>query len=160
MTYRLIGFFFALLISYGVGVYQSSTHAPRGSVSGGNTVTQEVYDGHEDHSLGATVAYIREHHALPPWYLTKKEASRRGWLPSKGNLADVAPHMMIGGDVFTNSQHLLPSARGRVWYEADFDYTHGTRNAKRILYSNDGLVYVTTDHYQTVTDYTTWKQSH
>ena len=43
----------------------------------------------------------------------------------------------------------LPSAPGRTWYEADIDYTYGKRNLKRILYSNDGLVFVSEDHYQT-----------
>ena len=103
------------------------------------------------HPLGDTISYIHTHHALPDYYLTKKAAEAKGWQPSKGNLCDVVPGMLIGGDVFTNSEHLLPSAPGRVWYEADFDYTCGNRNAKRILYANDGLVYTTTDHYRTVT---------
>ncbi len=102
------------------------------------------------HSLEETVSYLRVHHALPDYYLTKKAAAEKGWLPSKGNLCDVTPHMEIGGNVFTNSQKLLPAAPGRIWYEADFDYTCGNRNAKRILYSSDGLIYTTTDHYRTV----------
>ena len=103
------------------------------------------------HPLDETVSYIHAHHALPDYYLTKEAAQAKGWQPSKGNLCDVAPDMMIGGDVFTNSEHLLPSEPSRVWHEADFDYTCGNRNAKRILYSSDGLVYTTTDHYRTVT---------
>lgn len=105
-----------------------------------------------DHSVQTTIVYLREHGSLPSYYLTKSQAAKRGWVPSKGNLCTVAPDMMIGGDVFTNAQHLLPVAKGRKWHEADFDYVCGkTRNAKRILYSTDGLIYLTTDHYSTVT---------
>ena len=104
------------------------------------------------HSLENTLTYIKEHGALPSYYLTKKEAAARGWIPSRGNLGDIAEGMMIGGDIFTNAQHLLPSAPHRVWREADFEYTGGSRNAKRILYSNDRLVFVTRDHYKTVAE--------
>ena len=67
----------------------------------------------------------------------------------KNNLADVLPGYMIGGDEFLNNQAKLPHAPGRTWYEADIDYTYGKRTLKRVLYSNDGLVFVTEDHYQT-----------
>lgn len=40
-------------------------------------------------------------------------------------------------------------AEGRVWYEADINYTGGYRRRHRILYSNDGLIFVTYDHYET-----------
>ena len=43
----------------------------------------------------------------------------------------------------------LPVSQGRIWYEADINYTGGKRNRERILYSNDGLIFVTYDHYQT-----------
>jgi predicted transcriptional regulator len=56
---------------------------------------------------------------------------------------------MIGGDVFANSSAKLPSAPGRIWYEADINYVSGKRNRQRVLYSNDGLIFVTYDHYQT-----------
>ena len=56
---------------------------------------------------------------------------------------------MIGGDEFLNDKEKLPRAPGRTWYEADIDYMYGKRNLKRILYSNDGLVFVSEDHYQT-----------
>ena len=56
---------------------------------------------------------------------------------------------MIGGDVFNNSRSKLPAENGRVWYEADIDYASGYRSNSRILYSNDGLIFVSHDHYQT-----------
>ena len=56
---------------------------------------------------------------------------------------------MIGGDVFANSASKLPSTPGRVWYEADINYKKGKRNKQRIVWSNDGLIFVTYDHYET-----------
>ena len=56
---------------------------------------------------------------------------------------------MIGGDTYKNREGRLPDKAGRTWYEADINYTKGYRNQERILYSNDGLVFVTYDHYQT-----------
>ncbi|MFZ2593788.1 MAG: ribonuclease domain-containing protein [Minisyncoccia bacterium] len=105
----------------------------------------------ELHATEKTIAYLREHGSLPDYYLTKREASKLGWVPSRGNLCEVAPGMYIGGDIFTNAQKLLPTAKNRKWYEADFDYACGNRNARRILFSNDGLIYITYDHYKTVT---------
>ena len=52
-------------------------------------------------------------------------------------------------DSYKNRDHRLPEAIGRVWYEADFDYARGYRNGCRLLYSNDGLIFVTYDHYLT-----------
>ena len=48
-----------------------------------------------------------------------------------------------------NQKGKLPQAKGRTWYEADINYTSGHRGTERVLYSNDGLVFVTYDHYQT-----------
>ena len=56
---------------------------------------------------------------------------------------------MLGGDVFANSAAKLPSAPGRIWYEADINYYDGRRNRHRVLWSNDGLIFVTYDHYST-----------
>lgn len=93
--------------------------------------------------------YINTYGTLPCNYLTKEQAKGLGWVPSECNLADVAPGMSIGGDVFTNSEGSLPSASDRIWYEADINYVYGCRNGDRILFSNDGLIYTTQDHYQT-----------
>lgn len=70
-------------------------------------------------------------------------------MKSEGNLAEVLPGRIIGGDIFENRKHKLPEAPERVWYEADFDYAGGYRNSFRLLYSNDGLIFVTYDHYVT-----------
>lgn len=86
---------------------------------------------------------------LPKYYISKKRARNLGWVDWKGNLHDVLPDMMIGGDVYKNREGKLPSSPDRLWYEADINYEKGHRNRERILYSNDGLIFVTYDHYQT-----------
>lgn len=93
--------------------------------------------------------YILENGKLPDYYITKKEAMNLGWIASKGNLCEVAPGKAIGGDYFTNREKILPMTKNRRWYEVDVNYNCGNRGADRILFSNDGLVYVTYDHYKT-----------
>lgn len=95
------------------------------------------------------VAYVKAHGQLPDYYITKREARAQGWNPAEGNLCEVLPGRAIGGDVFTNRERSLPTASGRIWYEADLNYDCGNRNSDRILFSNDGLVYVTHNHYKT-----------
>ena len=92
--------------------------------------------------------YLHTYGKLPGNFLTKQEASKLGWVSSKGNLWEVAPGMSIGGDSFGNREGLLPAANGRKWYECDIDFEGGFRGAKRILFSNDGLIYYTENHYK------------
>lgn len=92
------------------------------------------------------LAYCGE---LPEYYMTKDEAKANGWRAIAGNLNDIAPGRMIGGDIYQNRNGHLPAAEGRIWYEADINYTSGYRTRHRILYSNDGLIFVTYDHYET-----------
>ena len=99
----------------------------------------------------AIADYIFEHGKLPDNFITKKQAQTLGWDSSRNYVSDVAPGKSIGGDRFGNYEGLLPSKKGRTWYEADCYYTKGKRNAHRILFSNDGLVYYTDDHYESFT---------
>ena len=94
------------------------------------------------------VKYLKEHGELPEYYITKSEAKSLGWIPSKGNLCEVAPGKAIGGDIWTNRQKSLPTKSGRRYFEADLNYNCGNRNADRVVFSNDGLVFVTHDHYR------------
>jgi hypothetical protein len=94
------------------------------------------------------VKYLKEHGELPDYYITKSEAKSLGWVPSKGNLCEVAPGRAIGGDIWTNRQKSLPTKSGRKYFEADLNYNCGNRNADRVVFSNDGLVFVTFDHYR------------
>lgn len=97
-------------------------------------------------------AYIHIYNQLPKNYLTKKEAEALGWESRKGNLWDVTDKKSIGGDVFGNREGLLPKAEGRQWYECDVNYFGGFRGEERLVYSNDGLIFYTKDHYKTFTE--------
>ena len=94
-------------------------------------------------------AYIHEYGHLPSNFITKKEAKKLGWVNNEGNLGEVAPGMSIGGDYFGNYEGILPEENGREYHECDIDFDGTYRNAKRIIYSNDGLIYYTEDHYET-----------
>ncbi|QDM42279.1 ribonuclease [Paenibacillus thiaminolyticus] len=93
--------------------------------------------------------YIKSHQQLPDNFITKEEAKRLGWDARQGNLHEVAPGKSIGGDIFRNREGKLPKQKGRIWYEADINYTEGHRGKDRIVFSNDGLIYKTEDHYET-----------
>lgn len=94
------------------------------------------------------VEYFKNHGELPEYYLTKNQAKQKGWVPVKGNLCEVLPGKAIGGDRFGNREGLLPNKSGRQFYEADLNYNCGKRNADRLVYTNDGLIFVTKDHYK------------
>ena len=96
--------------------------------------------------------YLFAHGELPDNFITKKEARALGWDSSRNYVSDVAPGMSIGGDRFGNYEESLPVVKGRQYYEADCWYTGGRRNAYRIIYSDDGHVWYTEDHYQTFTE--------
>ena len=74
---------------------------------------------------------------------------RDGWDSKEGNLWDVAYGKSIGGSRFGNYEGQLPSQKGRTYYECDIDYEGGYRGPERLIYSNDGLIFYTSDHYQT-----------
>ena len=94
-------------------------------------------------------AYLYHFGRLPNYYVSFEDAEDAGWRSKKGNLNKVLPGKMIGGAVYKNKDGKLPQSPGRVWYEADINYDGGFRNRQRILYSNDGLMFVSYDHYQT-----------
>ncbi len=91
--------------------------------------------------------YIHTYGCLPNNFITKSEAQDLGW--EGGSLEPYAPGMCIGGNRFGNYEGLLPEADGRTYTECDID-TLGAdkRGAKRIVFSNDGLIYYTEDHYE------------
>lgn len=95
--------------------------------------------------------YIHTFGTLPKNFITKSEAKALGWDNSKGNLWDVAEGKSIGGDYFGNYEGLLPDANGRRYTECDVNYSGGYRGSERIIFSNDGLIYYTNDHYKTFT---------
>ena len=81
--------------------------------------------------------------------IDRLEAKEMGWQPKLGDLAFKCPYKMIFGGIYNNDNGHLPSAEGRIWYEADINYIRGYRGMDRILFSNDGLIFVTYDHYNT-----------
>ena len=89
---------------------------------------------------------------LPNYYISRKEAVAKGWNRLLGNLHEVLPGKMIYGGVFNNRHRQLPIAPGRVWYEADINYVQGYRNDERILFSNDGLIFITRNHFKTYSE--------
>ena len=116
----------------------------------GVSVTEDGWYSDVEH----VAEYIRRFGKLPGNYLTKQEAQDKGWVASWGNLWKVAPGMSIGGDRFGNYEGQLPTKRGRVYYECDIDFDGTYRNGKRIVFSNDGLIFYTDDHYETFEDIT------
>lgn len=104
-----------------------------------------VYTTKDDVAL-----YIYLYGGLPDNFITKKEAQALGW--EGGSLEPYAPGMCIGGSYFGNYEGLLPEADGREYIECDIDTLGAeSRGAKRIVFSNDGLIYYTDDHYESFT---------
>jgi len=90
--------------------------------------------------------YIHQYGKLPGNYITKREAEDLGW--SGGSVESYAPGKVIGGSKFGHYEGLLPKKKGRQYYECDIDTLKKKRGAKRIVFSNDGLIYYTEDHYE------------
>ena len=94
--------------------------------------------------------YIHLYGKLPPNFITKKQAQSLGW--SGSSLEQYAPGKCIGGNFFGNYEGLLPAKDGRVYTECDIDTLGAVnRGSKRIVFSNDGLIYFTDDHYESFT---------
>ncbi len=115
--------------------------------SAGETLFDEngSYTARDDVAL-----YIHTYGKLPQNFITKKEAQALGW--SGGSLEPYAPGKCIGGTRFGNYEGRLPEKDGRTYTECDIDTLgQSSRGAKRIVFSNDGLIYYTEDHYSTFT---------
>ena len=124
----------------------TATPAPTEPAATPAPVTEDgTYSAKEDVAL-----YIHLFGHLPSNFITKDDAEDLGW--SGGGLDRYAPGCSIGGDRFGNREGLLPRKQGRTYTECDID-TMGARSrgAKRIVFSNDGLIYYTEDHYASFT---------
>jgi hypothetical protein len=103
------------------------------------------YTSKEDVAL-----YIHLYGKLPQNFITKSQARNLGW--KSGSLERYAPGKCIGGDTFYNKEGLLPKKSGRTYKECDIDTLgKSSRGAKRIVFSNDGLIYYTDNHYASFT---------
>ncbi|GKX59915.1 hypothetical protein SOASR031_22300 [Leminorella grimontii] len=149
-TQLLLVVFLLLIIG---GLAFNFLHSNNGGISDGaagsiSSSSQAVQDIDRLTQRQTVVNYVREHGRLPDYYITKSQARSQGWDARDGNLCSVLPGKAIGGDRFSNREKRLPQAKGRTWFEADINYRCGHRGAERLLYSDDGLIYVTIDHYQ------------
>ena len=133
-----------LLASCGILQTPEEIDTPETNSSDGiaTVVEGEYYDTPQE-----VAEYIDFYGELPENYLTKNEARELGWDANEGNLWEVAPDASIGGDYFGNYEELLPEDPNRDYYEADIEYEGGHRNAKRLVFSTDGLYFYTDDHY-------------
>ena len=99
----------------------------RGSEAGSGIREDGSYTSRDEVAL-----YLHTYGKLPKNFISKKDAEEQGFR-------------------FGNYEGQLPEKSGRRYYECDIDYQGGRRNAKRIVYSNDGLIFYTDDHYKSFT---------
>lgn len=115
-------------------------------------VAIEVIDEDGHYTSKEDVAlYLHTYGKLPSNFITKKEAENLGWKKKDGEAGQLhiaAPGMSIGGSSFGNYEGLLPEKKGRKYFECDINYVKGNRGAERLVYSNDGLIFYTGDHYE------------
>ena len=112
------------------------------------TEKSSIFSGNIDDLTeeNTVIDYVKSNHRLPDYYITKGEARKQGWVPSRGNLCDVLPGRAIGGDNFSNREKTLPA--GNKYFEADVNYNCGNRNADRIVFTKNGEVWLTKNHYK------------
>lgn len=127
---------------------EAEAEGPEGS-EGAAGVLQTIEESGVYTSKDEVALYLHTYGRLPRNYITKRDAQDLGWDSKKGNLWDVAPGMSIGGSPFGNYEGALPEKKGRKYFECDIDYEGGYRGAKRLIYSDDGLIFYTEDHYGT-----------
>ena len=111
--------------------------------------SKNVSDGNSIEELTKetkVISYVKSNHKLPDFYITKSEAKNKGWNPSKGNLCEVLQGKAIGGDKFSNREKSLPN--GEQYFEADVNYNCGNRGAERIVFTKNGDVWLTKNHYK------------
>lgn len=128
--------------------------------------TSEIEDSEEDtkndnlptygnyyYDVENVVLYLEVYDELPPNFITKNEAQALGW--EGGSVEKYKEGSAIGGDTFGNREGLLPAADGRKYTECDID-THGynSRGSRRLVFSNDGLYFYTSDHYESFSEIT------
>lgn len=105
------------------------------------------------YDLTNVVLYIEVYDELPPNYITKAEAKELGW--EGGSVEKYKEGAAIGGDHFGNYEGLLPEVNGRSYTECDIDTNgYSSRGSRRLVFSNDGLYFYTSDHYESFSEVT------
>ena len=120
--------------------------AERGSEAGSGIREDGSYTSRDEVAL-----YLHTYGKLPKNFISKKDAEEQGFRFGEGDFGETFPGMSVGGSRFGNYEGQLPEKSGRRYYECDIDYQGGRRNAKRLVYSNDGLIFYTDDHYKSFT---------
>ena len=118
----------------------------RGTEAGAGIREDGSYTSRDEVAL-----YLHTYGKLPKNFISKKDAEEQGFRFGEGDFGEAFPGMSVGGSRFGNYEGQLPEKSGRRYYECDIDYQGGRRNAKRIVYSNDGLIFYTDDHYKSFT---------
>lgn len=101
-----------------------------------------------ENKLNGADFWLKYKNLLPEYYITEEELISAGWERGKAP-SDYVPERMVSRGIYENRNGHLPENVGRIWFEADINYKNGKRNSARILWSNDGLIFVTYDHYRT-----------
>lgn len=129
------------------GFDQPAAEVPEVITDAGAVTVESIAEDGWYYSAEDVSLYLDTYGHLPENFITKSEAASLGW--EGGSVEPYAPGHVIGGDRFGNREGLLPEANGRVYYECDIG-TLGAQNrgAQRIVFSNDGLIYYTQDHYE------------
>ncbi|MDO4850756.1 MAG: ribonuclease domain-containing protein [Actinomycetota bacterium] len=127
----------------------SPTPAVTQPTQGGKPTQGPTVDENGSYTSKEDVAlYLHTYGHLPGNFISKTKAKRAGWVASEGNLDQVCPGKSIGGGRYQNDEGALPDAKGRTWTECDIGYSGGRRGPERMIFSNDGLIYYTPDHYR------------
>ncbi len=92
--------------------------------------------------------WLKHKGKLPDYYITSEELGKLGWNYGQRPSQFISGKMLAEG-IYNNDDGHLPQSLGRIWHTADINYSPGRRNKHRIVYSNDGLIFVTYDHYRT-----------
>ena len=121
-----------------------SAHAQPGADQQALAAFAEKSGLHDISGFIETVQSLRASGHLPPRYVTKEQATAHGW--HGGGLCSAWPGHEIGGDVFENAGSALPPGPS-IYHEADLDESCNSRGPKRLIFSVDGAIYVTPDHY-------------
>ena len=107
-----------------------------------------VKKGGEYTSMEEVALYIHTYGTVPPNFVSKTKARNAGWEASEGNLWEVLPGMSIGGGGWHNDEEVMPGEYYDQWYECDINYAGGYRGAERLVYSDNGMIFYTPDHYE------------
>ena len=130
-----------------------------GSSQESNIISEDTIEnklpayGEYYYDLTNVVLYIEVYDELPSNYITKTEARELGW--EGGSVEKYKEGAAIGGDRFGNYEGLLPESDGRTYTECDIDTNgYGSRGSRRLVFSNDGLYFYTSDHYESFSEVT------